>query len=72
MSCTYKKYSDLDGPEHLYNRMNQMDCAMKKFGGSVRRYTLVKSLPRLRKGKYFKRPKLKSKTKTKSKYKRRS
>ena len=60
MSCTYKKYTDSDGPEHLYNRMNQMDCAMKKFGGSVR--PLAKSR---RKRKYLKRRKLKSKTRSK-------
>jgi len=62
MSCTYKKYTDSDGPEHLYNRMNQIDCAMKKFGGSVRRDPLVKSRKRV---KYFKRRKLKSKSKSK-------
>uniref|UniRef100_A0A6C0HQG4 Uncharacterized protein n=1 Tax=viral metagenome TaxID=1070528 RepID=A0A6C0HQG4_9ZZZZ len=65
MSCTYKKYTDSDGPEHLYNRMNQMDCAMKKFGGSVR--PLAKSLRRVRRLKYLKRPKLKTKSKSKSK-----
>jgi hypothetical protein len=38
MSCTYKKYNmDTDGPSHLYHRMNQLDCTMKKFGGSVRK-----------------------------------
>ena len=66
MSCTYKKYTDSDGPEYLYNRMNQIDCAMKKFGGSVRRYPLVKTRKKV---KYFKRRKLK---KSKSKSKRRA
>jgi len=37
MSCTYKTHNpDTDGPANLYHRMNQLDCAMKKFGGSIR------------------------------------
>ena len=35
MSCIYKTYNpETDGPYFLYHRMNQIDCAMKKFGGS--------------------------------------
>ena len=38
MSCTYKPHNPVsDGPADLYHRMNQIDCAMKKFGGSVKR-----------------------------------
>ncbi len=39
MSCTYKTHNpDTDGPANLYHRMNQIDCAMKKFGGSKPRF----------------------------------
>ena len=39
MSCTYKTHNpDTDGPANLYHRMNQIDCAMKKFGGSKTRF----------------------------------
>ena len=47
MSCTYKKYNNqTDGPHHLYHRMNQIDCAMKKFGGTLRKTKRVKRRPK--------------------------
>jgi len=55
MSCIYKQHdSTTDGPPELYHRMNQMDCALKTFGGS------------LSKRKSKTRPKRKSKRKAKT------
>jgi hypothetical protein len=57
MSCTYKPHNPAtDGPADLYHRMNQIDCAMKKFGGSIRSKVRAKT-----------RAKAKAKAKTRSK-----
>ena len=49
MSCTYKTHNpDTDGPANLYHRMNQIDCAMKKFGGSIRSRFMKRSRKRTR------------------------
>lgn len=38
MSCSYKQYSpETDGPSYLYHRMNEIDCDMKMFGGTIRK-----------------------------------
>jgi hypothetical protein len=59
MSCIYKQHdSTTDGPPELYHRMNQMDCALKTFGGSLSK----------RKSKRRSKRKTKRKTKTRSKY----
>ena len=43
MSCVYKQYDSItDGPADLYHRMNQMDCALKKFGGTAKRRKMRK------------------------------
>jgi len=43
MSCTYKPYNiDTDGPSSLYHQMNRIDCALKKFGGTLRRKRKLK------------------------------
>jgi hypothetical protein len=58
MSCIYKQHdSTTDGPPELYHRMNQMDCALKTFGGSLSK----------RKSKTRSKRKTKSKTKHKAK-----
>lgn len=58
MSCIYKQHdSTTDGPPELYHRMNQMDCTLKTFGGS------------LSKRKSKTRPKRKTKSKSKRKAK---
>jgi len=59
MSCIYKQHdSTTDGPPELYHRMNQMDCALKTFGGSLSK----------RKSKRRSKRKTKRKAKTRSKY----
>ena len=62
MSCIYKTHNpDTDGPANLYHRMNQIDCAMKKFGGSKKR-----SRPRLTKRKRKSRSKPKTRSRSRA------
>lgn len=73
MSCTYKPHNPVsDGPADLYHRMNQIDCAMKKFGGSVyKSKTRSKSKPKSKSkpaSKTASKPASKSSSKTASKH----
>ena len=62
MSCIYKTHNpDTDGPANLYHRMNQIDCAMKKFGGSKTRIR-TRSKKRLTKRKRKSRSKSRSRS----------
>lgn len=67
MSCIYKQHdSTTDGPPELYHRMNQMDCALKTFGGSLSKRKSKIRPKRKTKRKSKTRPKRKTKRKAKT------